>query len=79
MNNKAEALRNLSAPSFEVRDMLEAGAAQRLRTGSLPEAVLCLSPVTVTSRLMVPLQGLGEIPLNCSECLQILNSSCFEA
>jgi len=83
MNNKAEALRNLSVPAFEVMNMPAADeAARRLRVRSLPKAVSCLSPVTVTSMgLMVAPQVLGEIIPNCfsegfAETLgQVLNSS----
>lgn len=87
MNNKAEALRNLSVPAFEVTNMPVADeAAQGLWVRSLPEAVLCLSPTTVTSTgPVVPLRVLGDISPNCfskgfAETLgQILNPSCFGA
>lgn len=87
MNNKAEALRNLSVPAFEVRNTPEADeAARRLCAWSLPEAVPCLSPAMVTSvGLVVLVQMVGEICPNCfskefAETLgQIVSSSCLGA
>lgn len=87
MNNKAEALRNLSVPAFEVTNTPAADeAARRLWVWSCPEAVSCLLPAMVTSTgLVVPLRASGEISLyrfseGFAETLgHILNPSCFGA
>lgn len=61
MNNKAEALRNLSVPAFEVMNTPDEAARRRLCILSLPEAVLCLLPMRVTSMgRVVALQVLAE-------------------